>query len=584
MIMQIRVGFIVVLATLAGCWSSARAVTFHVDASSTAELAEADGSPGRPYKTIVQAARVALAGDVVLIHPGTYAEDAIRATHSGKPDQPIIFQAMIPGTAIITAGEKADHYTRQESPLQFGPPMRLPANQELWAGAQYITLRGLTFLNARGTAIGAGTGWTIEDCLISGANFDGIQARGDDITIQRTVVQECGHNGMTGGFGKNIVIRNCIIRRCNQFPDSAGGNAGASKFLYTRDMVVQGLSSYDNFGSGWWFDWDNRNYEISGSTIFANHAGVGLENGTDPVDQPWAGAGIWTEANPGPGHITANVVYSNVSCGIGILDSSNVIVDGNLVVDCGTGVEFRDMNRDNKPEEQRQILLNNVIVRNNRFKAWRGDAAMSTSIGEFKRGDRPLRYNMILDANVYEPIEGKALLKWMDRKGYTLEELQNEFGCEDLAKTTQWTFLAPLIPTHSTGADVLKSDKPDRLWQVDAKSAEADSLDAQLAKAELNREISLHVYGRRMIQGTTPDATCIVYDLAAGRQLTLHLTSDAAVDALTAAVTPYTRLIPATIKVKITRLDPYDYEGELVVEDKETDSTSSPTTQESPKL
>src|SRR5690606_15661586 len=177
-----------------------------------------------------------------------------------------------------------------------------------------------------GTAIGAGTGWRIEDCIIDRADYDGIAARGDNITILRTVIQDCGNNGMSGGFGKNITVKDTIIRRCNQFPDSPGGNSGACKFLVTQGMRVEGVITYDNYGSGWWMDWDTSDYGITRCTIFGNHAGVGLENGRDRVDQPWAAVGIWTEANTGNGWITDNVIYSNVSAGIGILDSRNVVV------------------------------------------------------------------------------------------------------------------------------------------------------------------------------------------------------------------------------------------------------------------
>jgi hypothetical protein len=40
-------------------------------------------------------------------------------------------------------------------------------------GAEYNMLRGLVFRDAPGTAIGAGTGWHIEDCVATASNLPG---------------------------------------------------------------------------------------------------------------------------------------------------------------------------------------------------------------------------------------------------------------------------------------------------------------------------------------------------------------------------------------------------------------------------
>jgi len=65
----------------------------------------ADANPGTaaaPFKTIQQAARTAVAGDVVLVRAGTYRE-TVRPSHSGAAGAPITFQAY-PGEQVTVSG------------------------------------------------------------------------------------------------------------------------------------------------------------------------------------------------------------------------------------------------------------------------------------------------------------------------------------------------------------------------------------------------------------------------------------------------------------------------------------------------
>src|SRR5579862_114057 len=69
-----------------------QAVEFHV---APAVAWASDNNPGtleRPWKSIGRGAMLAIAGDTVLIHAGTYPE-SIATTHNGTTEAPITFRA-----------------------------------------------------------------------------------------------------------------------------------------------------------------------------------------------------------------------------------------------------------------------------------------------------------------------------------------------------------------------------------------------------------------------------------------------------------------------------------------------------------
>ena len=543
------------------------ATTFHVNPNHPQAADNGRGTADQPFVTLSRAVVSAHAGDTVILHPGTYREPSILLPRSGQPDAPITFMAEIPGTVIITAGERQNRYYHREYPLQFGPSRRDPNNNERWQGAEWITLKGLIFENARGSGIGANTGWRIEDCIVRHADFDGIVARGDNITILRTITEDCGNYGMTGGFGENIVIADSIIRRCNQLPNSPGGYGSASKFLSTRGMRVEGLISYDNFGSGWWMDWDNKDFVITRSTVFGNHAGMGIEQNREKLDQPWAGVGIWTEAND-TGRITDNVIYSNTAAGIGILESRNILVAGNTIVDCGTGIEFRDLNRDGVQDDaQRKRNIWNVTIRDNRIKGWRGQYAIETSVGEFRRGSRPAGYQVTIDGNRYDPPDRPAgLIKWINTAVDALDAAREKLGISAEDRIESIDFAPRLIQTYSTGEKELNSTDPDRFRQVDSRQAESTGFDDVLAGTKNGTVVTLPVYGRTATIESNGNLSAEVYDLKHKRHLTLILTPTSR-RSLEARVAPFALLEPVKLCVRITSNKPYALTGELVEQD-----------------
>jgi len=66
---------------------------------------QGDGSKGAPFQTISQAARIAKAGDTVLVGPGVYREWVDPKNGGEGEDARITYRSVVPGAAVITGAE-----------------------------------------------------------------------------------------------------------------------------------------------------------------------------------------------------------------------------------------------------------------------------------------------------------------------------------------------------------------------------------------------------------------------------------------------------------------------------------------------
>ena len=558
---RFSVGIVLVLLACGAVPCSAK--QYVVDQKHAAASDSNPGTAEAPLKTVKRSLELVQAGDKVRIRPGDYVEESLILRTSGTKSQPIVFEADVPGTAIIAGGPRLSKFTRSEFPLLMGPPGRDPQNAEHFMGADYITLRGLVFRDSLGSTLGAATGWRIEDCVVERSNFDGISVHGDDIVILRTVVQDACLNGMSGGYGEGIVVKDCILRRCNRRGESPGGYVGACKFLATQGMRVENVISYDHFGTGWWWDWDNRNYAFTGCTVFGIHAGAAIED-KHILQQAWAAAGLWSEGNQGPGVVSNNCFYSITGPAFGAFESPGVVFENNLIVDCSAAVEFRDLPRDDGKEENERVRrVANIVVKNNRIKGahW---AAFATSIGEFKRGDKPADYKVSLDGDTFDPSNEKPVILWKTTAAKTLEDAQRVFGIEAAGKVGKVRLDAPLIPVHSTSEKELNSEDPNRFVQVPSQEAERLSIDRVLEGRKPGQVVAIPVFGRTDVAAAGRGFACEVYDLHHHRHVRVLLPDASKRTLLEDRVTRYAVLRPVYLRVKITRLAPYSVEAELV--------------------
>ena len=498
------------------------------------------GSETQPFQTIQKAADTVVAGDTVMIMPGVYSERVI-ISHSGTETAPITFQSTQRWGAVMS----------MNSPWLF----KSDKVNDAWS-AYYITLRGLVFKDTPEGDDGHGfqnsllyraavmpsKGWRIEDCLFQNTG-GGVFARGDegnvdDIAISRTVFENVKENSIAANGSnfdgqpeyimQNFSLTDSIIRRGNQAGHDPGGTTGAQKILLSNKTQIQNLTSYDNVGTGVWFDYQNVDFTVNNSSVFGNHG----------LTDDWQGTGIWSEVNPS-GVISNNLVYSNTGSGIGVLESQNVTVQNNLIVDVLDGIEFRNI------AGRRYALLDDVI-QGNSFAPRKNGTGVSAGAGDFTGIDVQKIVN-----NIYDP----SVNPWVNWAGQTCTDGAD---CQTAALETGGISQTVSLPAGFHVIPVYTTKDPAQFQQVDI-SSEALTIDSAIADHAVGSSAQIPVFRRDDIQGSGP-WTVNVFDLQS-RALTLTLSDEAAKKQIEASIPIYMMLMPTYLNVSLTRVDPYDFEA-----------------------
>jgi trimeric autotransporter adhesin len=140
-----------------------QAVEYVVDATSQNASDTGPGTAQAPFKTIGQSAAVARAGDVVAVRSGVYRED-VRLRHNGKPGAPIVFQAVPPGSVVVSGADPLTGWQRVSGTAPIyavawnhlfainwhrGKPVEHhPADAPLWGRAEQVIADGNQLLPA----------------------------------------------------------------------------------------------------------------------------------------------------------------------------------------------------------------------------------------------------------------------------------------------------------------------------------------------------------------------------------------------------------------------------------------------------
>ncbi|MDX1622623.1 MAG: right-handed parallel beta-helix repeat-containing protein [Gemmatimonadota bacterium] len=180
-------------------------------------------------------------------------------------------------------------------------------------------------IKAGGHDPGASTsGWVVENSEVRHNDGGGIRI-GDRMTIRDSRIH---HNSQIGivGIGDGVLVENNEIDHNNwQKEYDYGWEAGGTKFVKTRNLVVRGNHVHDNWGPGLWTDIDNVDtlyennlvednadtgifHEISYSAVIRNN--TVRRNGYDRVGDWVYGAGILV-AHSSDVEVYGNTVENN---------------------------------------------------------------------------------------------------------------------------------------------------------------------------------------------------------------------------------------------------------------------------------
>ncbi|MBR5614008.1 MAG: carbohydrate-binding protein [Clostridia bacterium] len=116
--------------------------TYYV--SQTSETKDTpDGSAERPFKTLEEAAQVAVAGDTVIVHEGVYRETLI-PKNSGTPTAPIVFKAADGEDVVISAADTVSGFK-----LDSKGYYKAPISWNLGDGRNQVFYNGKSMVEAR---------------------------------------------------------------------------------------------------------------------------------------------------------------------------------------------------------------------------------------------------------------------------------------------------------------------------------------------------------------------------------------------------------------------------------------------------
>ncbi len=519
------------------------------------------GTRDQPLRTISRAADLARPGDRVVIRDGVY-DEVVSLVQSGTAEHPIVFQAENRHGAVLTG--ESNHFR------PFSPGY-----------GKHIVLRGFWFRNCPlhpsgmygAQVVMPNTGWRVEDCRFTrcgvGIGYSTGSIDTSNITVLRCVFEDMAVTASWAwaGPGQRMEghrIQDTILRRCNTLNLDPGFGAMGMKYGYTRNLVADGVISYDNNGIGFWLDWNNENFLVQNCTFFGNHAGMAYANFTDNQlrNQKWAGVGFASEGNPS-GRFLGNTCYSNLWSGVSLWESGydgGILVEGNLFVDNSIHVEFRAMDR--RSDEDPMVGLSDVTLRDNRFLDWR-DVCWYTGglVDTISDLPTPGDAGFVIDRNRYflaSPTDRDFFGKWLNILTRSFGEMQSKLGVEAAGSVEPLTFDATRIPVFET---TLEDVGTSRMTQVPSALAEETTIDRAILGLAEGDTATIPVFGRKAIRQEGDRWMTEVYDLQA-RYVTLVLTESQA-RRLEEEIQPFASIAPVDIGIRLVTVEPYRIEATL---------------------
>ena len=165
-----------------------------------------DGTSGNPFGRIANALAVAVAGDTVLLKPGTYSE-RVRTVRGGTSSSRLVIRAESDGKAILSSG--AGNVVRVSHP--------------------YVTIRGLVVDGQYGPY----------DTVL-------VDSTATSLVLQYLEVKRSSKDCIDMRAAANVVVERSVIHHClnatNGRTDAHGIVAGATRNLVVRDTKIHTFS------------------------------------------------------------------------------------------------------------------------------------------------------------------------------------------------------------------------------------------------------------------------------------------------------------------------------------------------------
>jgi len=153
------------------------------------------------------------------------------------------------------------------------------------SGATGVTVRNLVVeLFANQTSAGAIWGdydWVIENNEVRLNHGIGIYV---GATVRNNYVHDNGQCGIATLSARSMLVENNEISYNNYAGYDTHYDGGGTKFMKSLNLTVRGNYVHNNYGTGIWFDWDNKGILVENNTVTKNDGpGIFHEAGYDAV-------------------------------------------------------------------------------------------------------------------------------------------------------------------------------------------------------------------------------------------------------------------------------------------------------------
>lgn len=121
---------------------------------------------------------------------------------------------------------------------------------------------------------------TVRDVNVSNVASAGISLSGSNHLVEHSTFNNNGQLGVHSAGAKDTIVRYSELANNNKLEGknySTGWEAGATKIVRSDGFVFDNMHVHDNYGSGLWFDVENRNATISNSVLHDNKHGIHYE-------------------------------------------------------------------------------------------------------------------------------------------------------------------------------------------------------------------------------------------------------------------------------------------------------------------